>query len=144
MAFFTHGLYNEYRGEHSIWDSMIQRCTNKNHLHYDRYGGRGISVCKRWLYFENFLADMGRRKKGLTLERKDNNKNYSKKNCTWATMREQSNNKSNNWWITWNGKTQTLSQWARELNIKSDTLSHRIKRKIPMERAMSSLNLKVA
>jgi len=88
----THGLSKtpEYRA----WASMVQRCTNPNNARYDRYGGRGISICVRWNKFENFLADMGPRPtKGHSVDRKDNEGNYEPGNCRWATRSEQQNNK---------------------------------------------------
>lgn len=80
-------------GVWSSWWSMISRCTNPKHSRFKAYGGRGITVCKRWLSFENFLSDMGQRPVGLTLERKDNDKGYNKRNCCWATYKEQAANR---------------------------------------------------
>jgi hypothetical protein len=74
------------------WAAMIQRCTNPNNNAYHRYGGRGIKVCKRWHRFEYFLADMGRRPTGKTLDRINNDGNYSPANCQWATKKQQANN----------------------------------------------------
>ncbi len=79
--------------EHKTWMAMIQRCTNPNNNRWRHYGARGISVCDRWLKFENFLADMGLRPKGLTLDRKNNDGNYEPGNCRWATASEQQRNK---------------------------------------------------
>ena len=76
-----------------VWSSMRQRCTNPNNDHYQYYGARGISVCKRWENFENFLADMGEPPPKLTLERKNNDGNYEPGNCRWATYLEQAANK---------------------------------------------------
>ena len=89
----THGLSRSptYRS----WDGMIQRCTNIKYFRYADYGGRGIKICKRWFKFENFLADMGRRPKGKTLDRKNNDKNYEKLNCKWSTPKEQAQNRRN-------------------------------------------------
>lgn len=77
----------------SIWNSMIMRCTNPRSRAFKYYGGRGIKVCRRWLRFENFLADMGPAPDGLTLDRINVNKGYNLKNCRWTTMRVQANNK---------------------------------------------------
>jgi len=72
---------------------MIDRCFNKNRKAYSKYGGRGITVCERWMSFDNFRIDMGEKPKGLTIERIDNDKNYEPSNCKWGTMQEQNMNK---------------------------------------------------
>ena len=79
--------------EYSTWQGMMGRCTNTQDKSWKNYGGRGISVCARWRKFENFLADMGPKPIGLTLERKNNEKGYSPSNCKWATQKEQANNR---------------------------------------------------
>ena len=75
------------------WINMKSRCTNPNKTRYSDYGGRGISVCKRWMKFENFYEDIGKRPSNTSLERTDNNGNYEPGNCRWATPTEQQRNK---------------------------------------------------
>ena len=76
-------------GAYSSWQAMRARCLNPNNREYLRYGGRGITVCERWQSFENFLADMGLRPEGLTLDRINPDGNYEPGNCRWATWTEQ-------------------------------------------------------
>lgn len=119
------------------WGNMLQRCLNKNNPAYHNYGGRGIKICNRWLRFENFLEDMGERQKGMTIERIDNNGNYEPGNCRWATRKEQCNNKRNNHFLTFNGKTKTVVQWSEIYNIKSHTISKRIKYGWTVEKSLN-------
>jgi len=79
---------------HDVWVNMIQRCRNKNSKNFHRYGGRGISVCDRWLSFENFLSDMGEKPDGLSIERINNDGNYEPSNCRWATQYDQTQNRT--------------------------------------------------
>lgn len=80
---------------YAIWAGMIQRCNNKSRNSYKNYGGRGITVCERWLSFENFLQDMGHPPEGQSIERKDNDQGYSPENCVWATDTVQARNSRN-------------------------------------------------
>lgn len=119
---------------------MRQRCLNPHVFGYKRYGGRGISVCDRWLNsFENFFADMGERPAGKTLERIENDLGYSPNNCRWATHKEQSANTSRSHWLTFAGKTMILSDWSRELGISRSVLSLRAKRNLPAEEILRVL-----
>lgn len=90
-AVVTHGMHSTkmYRA----WSEMKQRCINPSRPNYNNYGGRGIKICDRWLKFENFLADMGVRPEGMTLERKDPDGNYCPENCVWASYKVQASNK---------------------------------------------------
>lgn len=105
---------------------MKQRCLNPNYDQYANYGGRGIKIASRWLDFENFLADMGKRPEGMTLERIDNAKGYSLKNCRWASKKEQQRNRRTNRMLTHDGVTMCLMDWAKKLGIKQHSLSMRI------------------
>jgi len=87
----THGM--THTRVYSIWEGMIQRCTNKKSTGYDNYGGRGITVCEEWRDFNNFYADMGLPPDRKTLDRKNNDIGYCKDNCRWATWKEQHSNK---------------------------------------------------
>lgn len=119
---------------------MKQRCLNPKHEAYHNYGGRGITICERWKKsFKAFLKDMGRRPTPKhTLDRHPNNDgNYEPGNCRWATRKEQCNNYRCNQVVEFNGKSQTLTQWAEELGIKAVTLHARLFRyKFPLEMAM--------
>jgi len=93
----THGMYGT--PEYISWASMIQRCENQHKKNYPNYGGRGIAVCARWRAFEHFLADMGPRPSGTTLDRYPNKDgNYEPDNCRWATAKEQANNRRTRRW----------------------------------------------
>lgn len=109
--------------------SMNARCYSEKSIGYKYYGGRGITVCERWLEsFDNFEKDMGERPSKLhSLDRIDNNKGYSKENCRWATKKEQARNTSKNVFITFQGETKCISEWAEEINIPKATILSRFK-----------------
>lgn len=126
--FTTHGL--SYTTERRIYKGMVDRCCLPCVKLYHRYGGRGIKVCERWLGksgFLNFIEDMGMRPSSEhTLDRKNNDGDYTPENCRWATKEEQYSNKSTNRLITFQGKTQTMTQWCREKNITRGSLVGRL------------------
>lgn len=115
---------------YSIYTGMLKRCRQPSTNGYERYGGRGISVCDEWKGehgFERFrewavshgYAD------NLTLDRIDTNGNYEADNCRWSTIEEQCNNRRNNIWLEYNGERHTMSQWARILNVPVATIKAR-------------------
>jgi len=115
---FKHGKSANSDPTYQSWSNMLRRCYNKKNIAYERYGGRGIKVCSNWKNnFVLFLDDMGERPEGLTLERIDNDGNYTPENCKWATRKEQGNNKTNNILITDNSVTKTQSGWASAIGI---------------------------
>jgi len=122
---------------HNLWWGMVQRCTDKSRPAYRGYGGRGITVCERWMTFENFYEDMGDKPAGKSLDRIDNDLGYSKDNCRWATQKEQTNNMRANRHFTIQGETKTLSQWVELSSVKPSTVRQRFYvLKWPIERAL--------
>ena len=121
---------------YSSWANMISRCTQPSNPAYAHYKKLGITVCRRWRKFENFLTDMGERpggKREYTLERINNKKGYTPSNCRWATWREQGNNRSTNSLFVYKGKRYTLAELSRHTGVSKDTLRARIgsKSKLP-------------
>lgn len=123
---------------YSIWNGMKIRCYNDKCERYYRYGGRGIKICDKWRNdfqsFYDWSMDHGY-SDDLTIDRINNDGNYEPGNCRWATLQEQQHNKSNNIFITYNGKTQDIKQWAEELGIYYQTLYFRIISGWPVEKA---------
>ena len=136
----THGHCNDRL--YDIWQNMKDRCYNSHSERYRDYGGRGVVVCPEWLNgFEAFYnwAILNGYKDNLTLDRIDTNGNYEPSNCRWATYKEQANNTRRNILLTYNGKTQTIAQWADETKIKYATLYMRInKLQWNIERALTT------
>jgi len=133
----THGLSRT--PEYACWKSMKQRCYNPSNIKFEAYGLRGIRVCARWLEsFENFFEDMGQMTfPRASIGRINNDGNYEPTNCRWETDEQQANNKRNSRYITYDGMTQTVSQWARRLGITHRTLSSRIAKGWPPEKIFS-------
>lgn len=111
---------------YNVWIGMVKRCGNPDCGSYGYYGGRGITVCERWLKFENFNEDMSPRPDGMSLDRVDNSKGYSKENCRWATRTQQSRNTRAVRLIAYNGETKCVSEWAEYLGLKYCTLLRRL------------------
>ena len=107
---------------------MKTRCTNRDHPSYGAYGAKGIGVCGRWLSFAVFLADMGERPPGTTLDRIDNSRGYEPGNCRWADTRTQSSNRSDNRQITIGRETLTLAEWSRRSGVGVTTIRARLAR----------------
>ena len=114
--------------EYAAWLNMRARCLDDNTSYYNNYGARGISICEEWLgSFDTFLADMGTRPDGHSLDRIDNSEGYSPGNCRWATRKEQQNNTRRNVLVVYGGRTQNIKQWSEELGINYRTLYQRIR-----------------
>lgn len=128
---------------YAIWNGMKQRCQNDNTKSFEYYGGRGIRVCEDWQTFEPFLkwAKANGYRKDLTIERVDVDGDYCPDNCTWIPKAEQSANRRpvmrSSRLLTYRGKTQTLTQWAREVGLNPSTLGGRLKWGWPVDRALT-------
>ena len=119
---------------------MKARCYNKNHEAFSRYGGRGILVCEEWRKdsygFREWAVAHGYRD-DLTLDRIDVNGNYCPDNCRWVTRKEQNNNRSDNRKLTFNGRTQSIPEWAEELGLSYGGLYDRLRRGLPIEMVLT-------
>lgn len=125
--------------EYNAWRAMRERCLSKSRHYWDYYGSRGIGVCDRWNKFENFYADMGKRPSNKhSLDRIDNNRGYSPDNCRWATRTEQMRNTRGCSFLTWQGKTKTLTEWSIETGIDNDTIRYRITHGWSVHEAMTT------
>jgi hypothetical protein len=126
----THGHTSDERSPtYIVWQSMLQRVRAKpgTKTHRD-YVARGITVCDRWLMFENFLEDMGQRPGRLTLDRRDNNGNYCKENCRWATMTVQNRNTRANVCVDYRGRYVTFSEACEMAGIDREVARQRVLR----------------
>lgn len=133
----SHGMTKS--AEYATWRNIVQRCTNPKNDKFDRYGGRGITVCDRWRTFENFLADMGKRPSPEhSVDRIDNDGPYSPENCRWATRKQQQNNRRDSQCATYQGRTLTMSEWAEETSIPKCVIVTRLKRGWSVERTLTT------
>jgi hypothetical protein len=124
-----------------VWANMLTRCRNPNYKQWADYGGRGIHVCERWqASFWNFAEDMGERPEGHQLDRIDNNGDYEPSNCRWVPPAKNRRNRARGVTrLTFNNKTQCLTDWANELGIKRSILSARVNRlNWPIEKALAT------
>lgn len=112
---------------HSSWWNAWDRCTNPDTAGFANYGGRGISVCRRWADFNTFCADMGPRPLGMTLERKDVHGGYSPENCCWATPKAQARNRTNSRRYDYLGESLTLPEWAEKFSLDADMVTKRVR-----------------
>lgn len=123
----SHG--RSYDPIYNVWQRMIARCYGTYCTSYPRYGGRGIKVCDRWRNsFEAFLADMGERPSGTELDRIDNDGDYEPSNCRWVTRSQNSRNRSSSRFLTMNGVTLTVIEWAERLGLKAQAIYTRLYR----------------
>ena len=120
---------------YSVWAGMKQRCFNSNNKNYNRYKGRGITMCDEWknnfVSFYNWAIENGY-KENLTIERIDNNGNYEPANCKWNSRKEQANNTSRNHFVCFNSETHTISEWSKKTGIKYSVLQSRLNKKLPL------------
>lgn len=129
------GSYKHGKSKTSEYKTLVAiklRCYQLKNKHYKDYGGRGITVCNRWMDkekgFQNFLEDMGPKTTPKhSIDRIDNNKGYSPENCKWATWTEQANNKRNNLYLEYNGERKTVKEWSVQIGISIELIKHRLK-----------------
>lgn len=116
---------DEIRPTYYVWVNMKSRCTNPRVYGYHNYGGRGISVCARWQTFKSFLADMGLKPPGMTLERLDNDGDYEPGNCIWADRRAQALNRRRTVWVEHAGVRLCVKDWAARLGVSVNSFRNR-------------------
>ena len=126
--------------EYDTWHQMINRCYNSAFIYYPLYGGRGISVCDRWRHsVEHFYADMGPKPSPEhTLERIDNDASYSPENCRWATKKEQARNRRSTRFLTHNGETLSMAEWAERIGVSPNAMYMRLRKGWSVERAVTT------
>lgn len=137
QRFSTHGKSKTLT--YKTWSAMIDRCCNPNASIFKYYGAIGIMVCDRWRKFEAFLQDIGERPSlSHSIDRFPNGKgNYEPGNCRWATRKDQSRNQRTNHFLTFNGKTQCLTDWALEMGMQRRTLGKRLDYGMSVEEALT-------
>lgn len=133
-----HGL--SYRHEYRVWQTMRLRCTDPEHPAFDNYGGRGITVCDRWLNSPAaFIEDMGPRPSPAhEIDRIDNDRGYEPGNCRWVTRSENCRNRRSNRLLTFDGETLSLAEWCERRGMPSDTVRKRLEAGWPVDRALTA------
>ena len=136
-SFYKEPWYGSYH-------SMMDRCYREKAKNYPFYGGRGIKVCEEWHNIENFEAWVKESgyQKGMSLDRKDVNGDYSPENCAWATPKQQANNRRNTLYIEYNGEVHTASEWAEILGANASTIKNRYFRGMPVEKILAKEDLR--
>ena len=124
---------------YKLWDSMHRRCYDAKNKYYKYYGALGVVICERWHDFKNFFDDVGFRPTGMSLDRyPDKNGPYAPDNCRWATSTEQMRNRRDNVFLTFNGQTMLLLEWAEKTGIKPRTIYWRMYYGWSVERALTT------
>ena len=125
--------------EYRAWRAMKGRCLNTAHKDYPKYGAAGITLCEEWHKFENFLADMGTRPAGTSIDRIDNTKGYSPDNCRWASPKQQSRNRKSNKLVVFNGNTMTLAEFTEVSGLPKHVAYDRVvKLNWPLDKAANT------
>jgi len=122
---------------YSTWQNMLRRCDNKKNKQYKDYGGRGITVCERWKTFSNFVADMGSRPIGYSIDRKNNDGNYEPSNCRWVSKKAQQRNQRANIKVVIDGDEYLACELADLSGVKTDTIISRVARGLTYEQVIS-------
>lgn len=134
----THGM--SASRTYAVWIDMRTRCLNPKSTYYKNYGGRGISIAPRWSTFEGFFNDMGEAPDGMTLDRIDNDSNYTPDNCRWATHTQQANNRRSSRHLICRGRTQTMAEWSRDpiCSVTPQTIWKRLDAGWDIEKAITT------
>ena len=131
----THGMSKT--GIYKIWSGMVNRCENPNEPAYALYGARGITVSPEFRVFETFYSIVGDRPKGMTLERKDNNKGYSPDNVIWADRTAQARNRRTTRWVTIDGQAKSFAEWCQIYGVSQGRVKYRIACGMPCKEAFT-------
>jgi hypothetical protein len=127
-------MHKSYSFQYAVYYAMRARCNNPNNTDYKNYGARGIKVCDKWMQgFDAFFADMGPCPHGYTIDRIDNDGDYSPENCRWADRQTQTNNRRNMKFYEHDGKRMTIGQWAKHLKIGYITIQRRLAGGLPLD-----------